>query len=174
MKDEARRILIVDPDRLFAGRLSATLSCQGCDVETTEGIARAAQRLKDVEFDCVVLDEDLPEIKGHDAVPVLKVICPGVPIIMTAARNSLELELKIRRQDVFFYHVKAFDLDELELAVRDALRKIGKCGRATTYRPSESAGDRGDPVRCPPDHPLQEYNEHGDRSRTRDSRSHHR
>ena len=130
MKDKARRILIVDPDSPFAGKLSVLLSSQGYDVEAVEGISRAVERLKDVNFDCVIMAEDLTEMKGHDAVPVLKAISPDVPIIMTAAWNTPELESRIRRQDIFFYYVKSFDMHELQMAVRDAFRKIGKEGPA--------------------------------------------
>lgn len=126
MKDEIRPILIVDPDPLFAGKLRAMLSASGYDVDTAEGISQAAQMLKDVDFDCVIMDEDLPEMKGHDAVSVVKAISPEVPIIMTATRNSREQEARIRREDVFFYHVKAFGIRELQMAVRNAFRKIGK------------------------------------------------
>ncbi len=126
MKDKARRILIVDPDPLFAKALSERLRPQGYDVEVAKGITRTVQRLKDVNFDCVILAEGLPEMKGHDAVPVLKAISPGAPIIMTAARNTPEVESSIRRQDVFYYYVKSFDIHELEMAVRDAFRKVGK------------------------------------------------
>jgi len=126
MEQDARRILIVDPDPSFAGKLSATLAPQGYDVEAAEGIIQAAQRMREVDFDCLIVDEDLPEMKGHDAVPVLKAISPRIPVIVTAARNSLEVESSIRRQDVFFYHVKTFDMHELQMAVRDAVRKIGK------------------------------------------------
>ena len=126
MKDTAARILVVDPDPLFAGKLKAMLSPPEYDVETAEGISQAAQMLKDVDFGCVIMDEDLPEMKGHDAVSIEKAISPRVPIIMTAAQNSLEVESSIRREDVFFYHVKAFGIRELQMAVRDAFRKIGK------------------------------------------------
>jgi DNA-binding response OmpR family regulator len=126
MKDKAGRILIVDPDPLFAGKLSSLLSSQGYDVEVANGMTQGAQRLKDVNFDCVVADEDLPEMKGHDAVAVLKAISPDVPIIMTANRNTREREARIRREDVFFYYVKGFEMGELEMAVGDALRKAGK------------------------------------------------
>ena len=95
-------------------------------MEAAEGIVQAAQRMREVRFDCLIVDEDLPEMKGHDAVPVLKAISPRIPVIVTAARNSLEVESSIRRQDVFFYHVKTFDMHELQMAVRDAVRKIGK------------------------------------------------
>jgi CheY-like chemotaxis protein len=126
MKDKARRILIVDPDPRFAGKANSLLSADGYDVEVVGGVTGGARRLKDVRFDCVIVDEDLPEMKGHDAVAVLKAICPDVPIIMTAVRNTLELESSIRRQDVFFYYVKNFDMHELQMAVHDAFRKIGK------------------------------------------------
>ena len=137
MRDQARTILIVDPDPLFAGKLSALLCSQGYDVEAVEGITEAVRRLKDAGFDCVIMDEDLPEIKGHDAVAVLKAISPQVPIIMTAPRNTPELESRIRRQDIFFYYVKSFDMHELQMAVRDAFRKAKKeavVGRRTGRR----------------------------------------
>jgi len=126
MKRKARRILIIDPDPHFSRKLTALLSSQGCDLEAAEGITQAVQRLKDVNFDCVIMAEDLPEMMGHDAVPVVKAISPDVPIIMTAAWNTPELESSIRAQDVFFYYVKSFDLQELQMAVHDAFRKIGK------------------------------------------------
>jgi len=128
VRDKARTILIVDPDPVFCGKMSALLSSQGYDVEAVDGIIRAAQRLKDVGFACVIMDEDLPEIKGHDAVAVLKSISPRAPIIMTAPRNTPELESRIRGQDIFFYYVKTFDMHELLLAVRDAFRKTGNEG----------------------------------------------
>lgn len=126
MKDNARRILIVDPDPLFAGKLSSLLSSHGHDAEVAKGMTKAVQRLKDVNFDCVVADQDLPEMKGHDAVAVLKAISPDVPIIMTASRNTRQQEARIRREDIFFYYVKGFEMRELEMAVSDALRKAGK------------------------------------------------
>ncbi len=128
MKDKAHRVLIVDPDPLFTRKLEVVFSTQGCDVEIAEGVTQGVQRIKDVSFDCVIADEDLPEMKGHDAVSVLKAISPGTPIIITAARNSLERESEIRRQDVFYYYVKTFDMNELEMAVHDAFRKVEKEG----------------------------------------------
>ena len=126
MKPQTPIVLIVDPDPVFTGQLSVLLSRQDCDVETAEGVTQAVERLKDVDFDCVIADENLPEMKGHDAVAVLRAIAPETPIIMTASRNSLELESQIRRQDVFYYYVKSFDMHELQMAVHDAFRKVGK------------------------------------------------
>ncbi|MHC4294235.1 MAG: response regulator [Planctomycetota bacterium] len=126
MKTKVPKILVIDPDRLFVEQLTARLLRRGCDVESVEGITQGAQRFSDVRFDCVITDEELPEMKGHDAASVLKIISPGTPIIITATSNTLQRESKIREQDIFYYHVKSFDINELEMAVLDALRKVKK------------------------------------------------
>ena len=125
-RNSAPRVLIMDPDPLFSCKLKSVLCSQGYDVETAGYLATAVERLKDVDFGCVIMDEALPEIKGYDAVPILKVFFPDIPIIMTATRNTPALESQIRRQHVFFYHVKSFDIDEIQLAVDDAFRSAGK------------------------------------------------
>ncbi|MBN1675147.1 MAG: response regulator [Kiritimatiellae bacterium] len=128
------RVLVVDPDPLFAQRLDTMLSAHDCDVEIVGGITDAVQRLRDVEFDCVIMDEELPEMKGHNAVPVVRAISPCIQIIMTAAQNTSELESKIRQQDILYYYVKGFDVHELQMAVAGALKRKGKT-------PPPEAGD---------------------------------
>lgn len=126
MNEIVARVLVLDSDPVFAARLKAMLFARGLDVEIVGGIAEAAERMKDTDVDCVVMDEGLPEMKGSDAVPVLKAIAPGIPVIVTAVNNSVELETRIRRTGVFFYHCKAFDMHDLVLAIRDAVRKHEK------------------------------------------------
>jgi len=103
---------------------------ENVDVEKANGVAEAARKLKDIGFDCVIMDVDLPEMKGYDAVSVLQTIDPNTRIIMTAAQNTMELEAKVRKQNIFYYHIKSFDAEELKQAVRAALRKAGKSREA--------------------------------------------
>jgi len=126
MKVGLRKILIVDPDSDAVQELSALFVGEGYDVEVCEGITKAAERIRDVKFDCIIMDVDLPKMKGYEAVPVLKAIDPKVQIIMTAAENTMELEVKVRKQDIFYYYIKSFDQEELKEAVRDVLKKLGK------------------------------------------------
>ena len=144
MRTEVNRVLIVDPDQLFARRTSGHLAARGYDVETAAGIAEAVDRLRDMDFACLIVDEALPEIRGYDAVPILKTIAPNVPIIMTATRNSPELESRIRQQDVFFYHVKPFAVGELEMAVRDACRSqmVRQMSTTRVMGPGPAVGSR--------------------------------
>jgi len=121
-----RRILIVDADGGVAQELSSLFLNEGYDVEVSRSISKAAERTKDVKFDCVIMDVDLPDMKGYEAVPILKALDPKVQIIMTAAENTVELEVKVRKQDIFYYYIKSFDREELREAVRDVFKKLGK------------------------------------------------
>jgi len=126
MKVGNRRILIIDPDIEAARELSSRFIKEGYDVEISGGVTKAAERVKDVKFDCVIVDVNLPEMKGYEAVPILKAIDPQVQIVMTAADNSMELEQEVRKQDIFYYYIKSFDPNELQEAVRDVFKKLGK------------------------------------------------
>ena len=123
MEQIQSRVLIVDPDTPFTAILKSRLSTEGFDVTVVDRITKAAQMIKDVSFGCIVMDEALPEIKGYEAIPIIKALDPDIPIIMTTRHNTQELELKIREQDVFFYHCKAFAMHELHLAIGNAIKK---------------------------------------------------
>ena len=118
--------MIIDADSRTAGELSSLFIDQGCDVEVCGNIKDAAENVNNVKFDCVIMDVDLPDMEGYKAVPILKTIDPKVQIIMTAAKNTLELEEKVRKQDIFYYYIKSFDREELIEAVRDVFKKLGK------------------------------------------------
>ncbi len=120
------RILVVEPNANMRRELTSLLTGEGYEVETSGGLIEAVQKIKNLEFDCVIMDVGLPEIKGYQAVPILKAIDPHPEIIMTAARNTKKLEANVRQQDVFYYYIKSFDRKELTSAVHDAARKLGK------------------------------------------------
>jgi DNA-binding NtrC family response regulator len=123
MKIECKRILILDTDTIGVYRLFSVLIRDGFTVETSCSIREAVERIKDVKFDCVVMDVNLPKIKGYDAVSILKAIDPNVKIIMTSEKNDIQLETEVRKQDIAYYHIKSFDHMELVEAVRDVCNK---------------------------------------------------
>ena len=126
MKVGLRKILVVDSDTEVARELSSPFIKEGYDVEIISGITKAAERVKNVQFDCVIMDVNLPEMMGYEAVSILKAIDPKVQIIMTSADNTPELEAKVRKQNIFYYYIKSFDRKELKDAVRDVFKKLGK------------------------------------------------
>ena len=126
MKVDHKRILIIDSDSAMVCKLFAAFVRQGYEVETNQCVREAAQRVKDVKFGCIILDVDLPKMKGYDAVSILKAIDPEIQIIMTSKDNNMDIEVEVRKQDIFYYYIKSFDREELIEAVRDVFNNREK------------------------------------------------
>ncbi len=123
MTDKEKRVLIVDPDITERTVMAAFLKGENFNVETGRGLADAVKKISEGFFSCLIMDVELPEMKGYEAVSILKSIDPKIKIIMTAKRNTKNLEAKVREQDIFFYFIKSFDKEELKLAVTNAISK---------------------------------------------------
>ena len=123
MTDKEKRVLIVDPDITERTVMAAFLKGENFYVDTGRGLADAVKKISEGCFSCLIMDVELPEMKGYEAVSILKSIDPKIKIIMTAKRNTKNLEAKVREQDIFFYFIKSFDKEELKLAVTNAFSK---------------------------------------------------
>jgi len=123
MTDLAKKILIIDPDQNERMVTAAFLKSENYAVEAVNGLAPAIKKLSDNQYFCLLLDVDLPEMQGYDAVPILKNLDARMKIIMTSKNNSKELEAKVREQDIFFYFIKSFGKDELKMAIKNAFEK---------------------------------------------------
>jgi len=131
-----RRILIVEPDPELARELFLVFHSEygaferdRYEPEIAGSVAEAAEKARSVEFDCAILDVNLPEMAGYEAVPFMKAIDDNLPLIVTGDENSIELEAKIREQDVYYYHLRCFGLDELKLAVRSVFETLQEVRR---------------------------------------------
>ncbi len=87
MSVECKKILILDPNTIDVCRVFADLLRSGFEVESCCSLLEAVERIKNVDFDCIVMDVDIPKIKGYDAVSILKAIDPHLKIIMTFSKK---------------------------------------------------------------------------------------
>ena len=124
-----RRILIVNSDSRAVGEFCALLGEDDLGMDAAGSVGQAAEMIRDAKYDCVIMDVELPDMKGYEAVPVLKTIDPEIQIIMTAFENTLGLEAKVRQQDIFYYYIKSFDAEELREAVRDVFKRLERLER---------------------------------------------
>jgi DNA-binding NtrC family response regulator len=132
MINTEKKILIIDHDHDERAVMASFLEQESYQVSTGTSLTDAIKKLSHDDFNCLVLDVDLPEMKGYEAVPILKNISPEIQVIMTTKRNTKELESKVREQDIFFYFIKSFRKEELKLAINDIFNnkrstKNGKC-----------------------------------------------
>jgi DNA-binding NtrC family response regulator len=123
MTEVEKRILIIDPNRTERTVMASFLKSESFHVETGKGLPDAVKKISESCFDCLIMDVNLPEMKGYEAVSIIKSIDPKIKIIMTTKKNTKSLEAKVREQDIFFYFIKSFGKDELKLAIHNAFSK---------------------------------------------------
>ncbi|MGQ9672682.1 MAG: response regulator [Candidatus Aminicenantales bacterium] len=115
-----KRILIIEPDPRERRELVQLLKNENYQIDTARNLSEAIKKVSEGTFDCLVMDTHLPEMKGYEAVSILKNLDPGLKIIMTTKKNTKRLEAKVRQQDIFFYFIRSFGEDELKLAIKNA------------------------------------------------------
>ena len=116
----AKKVLIIDPDPKERRDLIYSLKEEHYFIDTGKSLSEAIKKVSEGGFGCLVMDINLPEMKGYEAVPILKNLDPKLRIIMTTQKNTKHLEAKAREQDIFYYFIKSFGKDELRLAIKSA------------------------------------------------------
>jgi DNA-binding NtrC family response regulator len=79
-----------------------------------------AQRVDALILDAALLEEDCGFIS------IIKGMEPGLPIIICSETNTPEFESKVRKERIFFYHIKSFGIQDLEMAISNAVNGISK------------------------------------------------
>lgn len=115
-----KKILIIDPNRSERKEIATYLRNMNFSVETGNGLREAVEKIKKCCYEFLIMDVELPEMKGYEAISIIKGIDPGIKIIMTIKKNSKRVETKVRKQDVFFYFIKSFKKEELKIAITNA------------------------------------------------------
>ena len=92
MSPAQSRLLIVDDNEMNRDMLARRLSRSGYLVDVAENARQLIQHVKENGLDLVLLDIEMPEVSGFDALKMLrKDYSPSqLPIIMVTARNQRE------------------------------------------------------------------------------------
>ena len=109
--DEERR-------KSFAGAL---LQAGWRTVRSASSMAEASGMIRNAAKACAIVDAELGDMPGLQAVQILRQLCPQVRIIFTTPRNTGDLEAQVRALDVFYYYISSTDRAELVAAVADAI-----------------------------------------------------
>src|ERR1700738_349291 len=92
MKPQPNRVLIVDDNEMNRDMLARRLARKGYDVLVANGAHELVERVKQDGIDLVLLDVEMPEITGLDALRILRKVYSAaeLPVIMVTAKNQSE------------------------------------------------------------------------------------
>jgi two-component system response regulator AtoC len=117
-------ILVIDDDASIAETLDLYLTEEGYKVRTaltgTEGLNKYVQAPSDV----VILDIRLPDIDGFTVLEDLKEENENVKVIMITAFHDMETTINAMKSGAFDYIHKPVNVDELDMAIKKALKSL--------------------------------------------------
>jgi len=119
------QVLIIDGDGSAREDLARALSRAGIEAPACGSLSAARELMRGRRFGCAIVDVVLEDGDAFQAVAELRRAAPALPIIVTAAENTRDLEARVRQLNVLYYHVKGFGREELLEAVREALAGPG-------------------------------------------------
>ena len=134
-------LLLVEDDERISQPLVRMLQAEGFSVRHVDRGEAALAAVAEEVPDLVLLDLSLPDIDGLDVCRRLRVVYPGVPIVMLTARNEevdVVVGLEAGADD---YITKPFRVAELTARIRTRLR----ASKATSTAPND--GDVFGPLR---------------------------
>jgi DNA-binding NtrC family response regulator len=120
---ECGTLLIGEPGCKLATELDPWGSDKGYKVKAVEKIKDVFLTLQCEKINVLVMDVCLPEEMGCEAISIIKSMCRNLPIIITTDENNPELESSVRQMGIFYYHVNSFGMDELTLAISNAMAR---------------------------------------------------
>lgn len=117
------KILIVEDEHELQQSIQKYLEYQGFVCEAVNDFKTGAQKVRQYEYDCVVVDINLPNGSGLDIIKILKEMESKSGVIIISARNALEdklLGLELGSDD---YLTKPFHLSELNARIHAIIRR---------------------------------------------------
>ncbi len=142
-------ILVAEDDRAIRFSLACSLKADGYRVIEVGDGDEALARIEQDQPDAVLLDLKMP---GRDGLAVLAKLGPALaelPVIVITAYGGSAAAIEAMRRGAYDYLTKPFDLDEVQLTLKRALRQRAlafevKSLRARREGPNEAADESAD------------------------------
>ena len=121
MMEKSGTLLIAERGFSLARGLDSWLAEQGQRFKTVDNLKDVLMTIQNEKVSVLVMDVCLPDPMGYEAISIIKGLDRKLPIIITADENNPEQESRIRQKGIFYYHVNSFGMEELILAISNAM-----------------------------------------------------
>ena len=123
--EKEKIVLFSEPLEITSKELCPYLEKHGIRAINVKSLKETLLTLQEGRVDALVLNAALLE-DDYGFISVIKGIEKDLPVIICAESNTPELETKIRQQKIFYYHINSFGIDDLEMAVSNAVNGLSQ------------------------------------------------
>ena len=123
------KILIIEDEKALSNSIEEYLSEERHICEAVYNYRDAVEKINLYEYDCLIVDINLPDGSGFDLIKLIKQKSITSGIIIVSARNSLENRIEGLEIGADNYLTKPFSLAELNALLKSVNRRISFSGR---------------------------------------------
>ncbi|CUS34533.1 Acetoacetate metabolism regulatory protein AtoC [Candidatus Nitrospira nitrosa] len=117
------KILVVDDEQSLREVLSIMLKRAGYAVTIAMDGEDAVELLQKEIFDLVITDLRMPKVDGMEVLKAVKSASPETVVLIITAFASADSAVEAMKQGAYDYLTKPFQVDEVQLIIRNALEK---------------------------------------------------
>ncbi|MBI5886434.1 MAG: sigma-54-dependent Fis family transcriptional regulator [Deltaproteobacteria bacterium] len=118
----APRIIIVDDEKDMRDFLEIMLRKEGYEARSFPAPAAALEFCRENRCDLVLTDLKMPGMTGLEFLKAVKELAPETIVIMITAYASVDTAVEAMKAGAFDYFTKPFNVDEIKLNIRKALK----------------------------------------------------
>ena len=111
--NHALKLLMVDDEKEFALTLAERLELRGCTTSVVFDGESALERVREADFDLVLLDVMLPGMSGLAVLRRIHAMKPWLPVVLLTGNTSSKDGIEGMQQGARAYINKPVDLQEL-------------------------------------------------------------
>jgi DNA-binding NtrC family response regulator len=114
------KVLIADDEKEFIETLAQRLEMRDFAVTTVGSGDAAIEIAEKINFDVIILDVQMPEINGIDALKKIKEITPLTPVIMLTGEATVENAIQGMKLGAFDFLIKPTETERLSEKIKQA------------------------------------------------------
>ncbi|WP_103866395.1 response regulator transcription factor [Aquimarina sp. I32.4] len=117
------KVLIIEDEPMLADSMLQYLKEEGYQCEWVNNLANAKEKSWNYEYDCLIVDINLPDGSGLDVIEQIKEMKSKLGIIIVSASNAVDIKIKGLDLGADDYITKPFDLTELNARIKAIIRR---------------------------------------------------
>jgi DNA-binding NtrC family response regulator len=122
-KEIGAKVLLVDDEEKFLDVLSKRLETRGVAADTAISGEDALVKIKNKQFDAIVLDVMMPGIGGIETLKRIRKQYPELQIIMLTGKGTIDKAVETMKEGAIDFLEKPADIDKLMDKIGEAKKK---------------------------------------------------